>query len=221
MKDLNYYMQSVATVYEQMNMQYRNQVNFRVQPGNNIEFTAESGVKYFFPISYPTLFRVAETFKPKRYFEIGSQGGFSASVIACASQETELFLFDCPGCGYGGFSESTKYLEEHMGRFALNRHHIAYGPSQNMFEIMKTNAPYDMLYIDGDHSYGGAKSDWDMVKQLAAMNAKILIDDITHIAHAEELNRLFDEMVIETGCRFEKLKEETGIGVIYLGEPNA
>jgi len=169
------------------------------------------------------IYELALKYKPKKYGEIGSGIGVSASCVAYPSPETHLYLYDSPGHGYGGFGGSDEYLIHHMTKFAKGRCTLNLGDSQTQTakDMIISNGPYDMFNIDGDHSYIGAKSDYDTVKKCLAEKSILIIDDITHIAHKEDLTRLFNEALeeiksIHKNVRSEVIEEGTGVGIIYI-----
>ncbi len=151
--------------------------------------------------SHRMLWKFVKEYKPKKYLEIGSQHGYSASVVATADQDVELFLFDWAGGGNGGHPESGKYLEYHMNKFAKGRHKISYGDTQTeeISNLIVENGPYDLIFIDGDHSFGGAKHDFTTAFRCLSDKCIIVFDDTDNQAHAEDLTNLYHEMVIKIG----------------------
>lgn len=63
-------------------------------------------------------------------------------------------------------------------------------------DILKNIAPkegYDLIFIDGDHSYEGISWDWKYVEMFANKDALIVIDNIWDI-RLKEVRRFFDEI---------------------------
>jgi hypothetical protein len=167
---------------------------------------------------WSSLIFLSKTKKPKKFLEIGCQSGISSSMVALSSINTELFLFDFPNGGSGGFEGSQYFLEKHMESFAKNRYQITYGESQKNKDVIIENGPYDLINIDGDHSYEGAKADWEIVKKCISKNSIVLLDDITNQHHTYLLD-LFNEMLNENlHSDFYINKNETGVGVLFIKE---
>lgn len=84
---------------------------------------------------------------------------------------------------------------------------------------MIENGPYDVIFIDGDHSYSGVKNDWEFAQTL---NPKIIAfhdisKDIKHRSEGCEVDKLWQE--IKSGSTtYEKIVGcgWGGIGVVVL-----
>jgi hypothetical protein len=83
---------------------------------------------------------------------------------------------------------------------------------------------FDLVLIDGDHSYAGAKQDWENVQSSLAPSSIVLFDNVYHPAHC---GRVFEEITgfekkfyldgyteLKTGHR-EAGDVNQGIGIVY------
>lgn len=52
---------------------------------------------------------------------------------------------------------------------------------------------FDIIFVDGDHSYKGAKKDLELSLPLLAENGKIIVDDL----HYREVHQAFQEFINE------------------------
>ena len=79
---------------------------------------------------------------------------------------------------------------------------------------LKTDSIFDLILIDGDHTYQGCKKDWDNIQQYIEPGSVVLIDDLNH-PHGcgkvfyENINHYNHEII---------MNEESveGLGVIYI-----
>jgi len=53
--------------------------------------------------------------------------------------------------------------------------------TQRAVSAVQAAAPIDLLHIDADHSYAGAKHDWDHYTPMVRQNGLILLHDITYM----------------------------------------
>lgn len=81
--------------------------------------------------------------------------------------------------------------------------------------------PLDLLFIDGDHSYGGARKDFEMYGPLVSSGGLIAFHDIVehHDKNHCDVMRLWDEL--KPRYRYQELIEDPkqdrcGIGILYV-----
>lgn len=140
--------------------------------------------------------QLIETFKPKKYGEIGSHIGRSAFFVARSSEkyQTEIYCFDYPNAGWGGQPGTQVFLEKTLNLTAQNRHTLYYGDShsEHIKKSIVSHGPYDIFLIDGDHSPQGMIEDFEAVYDCINNNGIILIDGLYH---HPELNTAFDMLI--------------------------
>lgn len=138
---------------------------------------------------------------PRRYLEVGVSEGISVLAVATALQVQrllsgadparplfdELVLADTWQPHFGGMGRGS---HEHVAR-RLSGLHVPLGPVQFLDGDSKATVPaylgrrdgvaFDAIYIDGDHTYAGARADLDNV--LPHLGHMLFLDDIYHPAH--------------------------------------
>jgi predicted O-methyltransferase YrrM len=70
-------------------------------------------------------------------------------------------------------------------------------------------APYDLVFIDGDHDYEGVKADWE---RYGCMGRMVAFHDIAHPDH--EVKRLWAEIKAAGCATDERVESGMGIGLV-------
>jgi predicted O-methyltransferase YrrM len=65
--------------------------------------------------------------------------------------------------------------------------------NHNILESIAPEGGYDLIFIDGDHSYEGAKKDWEHALKFSHKETLIVIDNIWDI-RLKEVRRFYDDM---------------------------
>ena len=156
----------------------------------------------------------------KSYLEVGVRHGDTFHAVGLAlSKGSLLVAVDLPGARSGkrtGGKNPNSYKALYRAAKDLEKHkrktHVIIGNSHDRDVIaqVKEFAPFDAIFIDGDHSFEGARADW---RDYGPMGTLVAFHDI----HAEN-----------KGCAavYNKLKEQYehtefayydrgGIGVIW------
>lgn len=130
----------------------------------------------------PLLRAVAEH-RPRTVLEIGTGNGGSLYTIARFLDTAEhIITVDLPGGPFGGgYPEGKSRLFE---EFAPGTElHTIRGDSQNpetqerVLDLLDGN-PIDFLYVDGDHTYEGVRSDYEAYAPHVAPGGLVAFDDL-------------------------------------------
>jgi predicted O-methyltransferase YrrM len=174
--------------------------------------------------SHYALAKAATVTQPKRYLEIGAQAGLGASIVGKHTENSkcQLVLCDYPGGGYGGWDGSRQMLENNMNKWAAGRHQFIFGDSQTkeLQSQIIANGPYDMAFIDGNHSYAGAQVDYYTVMQCLSPTGTIIFDDINHGAHKDlyDLWKWVKEQNKGKAKHFEESLQDNGYALLSFGD---
>jgi predicted O-methyltransferase YrrM len=137
------------------------------------------------------LYTFAAGNRPRRYLEVGTARGGSAIIVSTAlrdvgAADVEMTLVDT------GFD-----IEPSNRRYLGSRVRYLEGDSSTMIaRAAEERGPFDLVLIDGDHSYSGAKRDILLAMPAVTPGGYVLLHD----AYNLEIAQAIREAVQETGC---------------------
>jgi len=173
-----------------------------------------------------SLVQKLEKFSPRTVLEIGtSHGGSLYLFCMAASPRASIISVDLRGGVYGGgYSRLRIPLYKSFAKGKQEIHLInsnSHEPStiRIVKDILK-GRPVDFLFIDGDHTYEGVKSDFESYSQLVRSGGMIALHDI--VEHPKdrsvEVQRFWNEIMPKYNYQ-EMVKDWNqgwgGIGLIY------
>lgn len=161
-------------------------------PDANLDELLRKSADDFPAIQNPTELRLflerVAALRPRVVVEIGTAaGGVFQALAALADPQALLCSIDLPGGAYGGASDAAIDRVANELLLALG------GPQQEVFLIRDRSSHFstlaelrkrlgerriDLLFIDGDHSYGGVLSDFRMYAPLVRPGGLIALHDI-------------------------------------------
>lgn len=141
---------------------------------------------------------------PERIVEIGAHMG-GTTAIWCEIADTQMISVDLPGGSYGGVSYDL--CEARNDRLSRQYPHFigVLGNSRALSTVALVErvltGPVDLLFIDGDHTYDGVRSDYTLYHKFVRPGGVILFHDIedtpyhrNHHEGAVEVYRLWQEL---------------------------
>lgn len=151
--------------------------------------------------------------------EIGGEFGRSASQFAAANKNAKIFTVDL-------FPADHHFAVLHGGLLNVFLHNTLTWASQinpiqsDSTEASKTwNKKIDLLFVDGDHSYGGCKRDLENWYKHVKPGGLIVVhdyakDEYAHFLH-QEVKRATDEF-----CEKNELQlNDTSGSLVYFDKP--
>jgi len=163
---------------------------------------------------------------PKTVVEIGTaKGGAFFALCQRARSDATLVSIDLPGGPFGGgYERKDQKVFKSYGKGNQDLHFIRKDShlESTKRELVKLlgGKKIDLLLIDGDHSYMGAKKDWDLYSPLVKENGLIALHDI--LLHPKvpecQVDRVWSE--IKDEFKHEEFVDRNddswgGIGLLY------
>lgn len=158
-------------------------------PGAYIDSIVKNLANYV-PDIRSLLFHLTETYKPKRYLEIGVRRGYSMAMVAMVSPKTSIVGVDMWVAGYGGEKNASPGMVEDalkaMGceneiKFLNGNSHIILP----QYFIDNPKEFFDLILVDADHTEAGALEDLQTCLPHLASGGFLVFDDL----HDPELQR--------------------------------
>jgi cephalosporin hydroxylase len=140
--------------------------------------------------------------RPKVVVEIGTaSGGHLYSLCQVADPSALLVSIDFPGGDYGRSPSNTDC--KLYATFGSPRQRLEFIRQSSMRQDTLTNLKkmlgdreVDLLYLDGDHTYAGVKSDYERYEPLVAADGIIALHDIWEIPEEVPYWKLAQEAAI-------------------------
>lgn len=126
--------------------------------------------------------------KPRQLLCVGSRYGFIPAVMAQACKDNGIGIVDFVDAGYGEEDEQhwtgKAYWKSKQGlecfkNFDLEQHIKLFIQTTKVYAQKHSKKTYDYIYIDGDHSYQGAKLDYQLFWPRLKRGGFMLFHDIS------------------------------------------
>lgn len=145
----------------------------------------------------------------KSILEIGScYGALLRTLASAAAPQAKLRAIDL-----GVLPRSRDKLEETTADLTAQGYDakVFFGCSHSLEAVAwaKNEGPFDVVFIDGDHSYEGVRQDWVNYGQLGKL---VVFHDIVH-PH-EEVKKLWQELKAQHPT-ISKVESKMGLGVVF------
>jgi hypothetical protein len=148
--------------------------------------------------------KLVQARRPKVVVEIGTaRGGMLYCFCQLAAPDALILSIDLPGApNCGGQTEAER---KYYSSFVARGQQIKFIPANSHFHATREalrqllgGQQADVLFIDGDHSYGGVKIDFDMYAGFAAADGLLTLHDIClrpeHWGAGNDVGLFWDEI---------------------------
>lgn len=123
---------------------------------------------------------IARVLAPLRVLVIGSLRGFSPVCFALGLRDNGAGRVDFVDAAMvDDFWKDAERVKAHFSQFGVSEYisHFAMPSSQYLRETGSTEAVFDLLFIDGDHSFAGVAHDYSCLGRLVKDDGYILLHD--------------------------------------------
>jgi len=157
----------------------------------------------------------------RSYLEIGTRDGGSLEVVlANARQLSDIVCCDTWGSQYGGSGRGNhEHIDQLLALYSYDgRATFLEGDSKATVPTLHNDlsACFDLVLVDGDHSYAGGMADLQNTWPLIRPGGCVAFHDITHPSHPY-LGDVFDQFVSLHAGEIQshhQILEPYGVGVI-------
>jgi predicted O-methyltransferase YrrM len=159
---------------------------------------------------------LARSTRARRYLEIGAYRGFTAGFVRWACPEIEIHAVD----NWQRTSTNSNELLHGIAAIAGDARNVFTheGDSKEQLEkLIGYGLTFDLIYVDGCHSYDYAKGDFDKALELLAPTGTIVVDDTVTWWGPRELSEELLENKKPAG--FDRLEVLTNNGLLVLHRP--
>lgn len=166
--------------------------------------------------------RRVRSLQPSSYLEIGSRHGGSLLMVSHYLRPgATVVCVDLPGADWGavGSERSLSKVVNVLRRRGF-RVTCFLGDSHRQETLSQVSAlrppgGFDVVFLDGDHTYEGILQDWTMYGSLGRDGGMVVFHDLVTPPHNPrvEVGRLFTELARR--YRAEQKRNTWGLGVVY------
>jgi predicted O-methyltransferase YrrM len=200
---------------------------FREDPGSLVDFAMNAGNGFFRPMQnrdeIERLVERVQQLKPKTILEIGTaRGGTLFLFCQSAAEDAEIVSLDLPyGKNGGGFPQWKepvyRLFAKPAQRLTLLRGNSHLEASRSRVVSAVGGKKFDLIMIDGDHSYMGVKRDFELYSPLVSERGIIVLHDILVNRFDPEIdvNRFWEEVAASHEC--EEIVDSYQQGVFGIG----
>lgn len=183
-------------------------------------FSGESAVQIEYELD--SFLNLIKRYGAKSYLEVGvGRGDTFHAVVSALPIGSRAVAVDLPAARWG-FADGKHYLDRAIDDLRDKGYDVRLieGDSKDIDIIEKAHdvGPFDIVFIDGDHSYDGVKSDWDNYGHLGEI---VAFHDISYEKNENhpwggiDVKKFWDEIKRgKTFIEFVESEGNMGIGII-------
>lgn len=158
---------------------------------------------------YAAKWELVRRYRPRSICEIGVRAGyFARTMLAAAGAGATYYGIDNDSSSHGGAQGAHTYAEEMLQGY---QYEIQICDSHSLERLP---ADYDLIHVDGDHSYEGCMADLELV--LPHARGVVLVDDFVNIQGVRDACRDFMLQHPNLRCYFDAGESCNGTFVIEV-----
>ena len=142
------------------------------------------------PRCYETKYAVASLLQPRTIFEIGVRTGYSAFAFLRAVPTARYLGIDANGDTHGGFCGAIEHARKLIEPYEAEVREMTSAQFATSC-LSDSTQGYDLIHIDGDHSFAGCTFDLSLAVQLGFRH--VLVDDYGGITEVREACEQFTD----------------------------
>lgn len=134
------------------------------------------------------------------YLEIGSYVGSSACLMLENENIKKVFCIDplvLPQSHFNGNKSQEQAIKSNLSRFPSDRYsiHKGFSTDKEVLQFFKEKKEFfDIIFIDGDHSYNGVLNDFNNFKHCLKKGGFLIFDDYFDFKHSPEVRIAVDNL---------------------------
>jgi len=134
------------------------------------------------------------------YLEIGSYVGSSACLMLENKNIKKVFCIDplmLPPSHFMGNQNQEKTIKSNLSRFSSDRYsiHKGFSTDEKILQFFKAKKEFfDIIFIDGDHSYSGVLNDFNNFKDCLKKGGFLIFDDYYDYKHSPQVKKAVDDL---------------------------
>lgn len=189
-------------------------VKCRTDPTYASSFYPNNTVSTSEPDTGETLYMLARLLKPENVIEVGGHVGAATIVMAQALEDNQQGMLYTVNLE----DEHCLLIERHVAEAGLT-HRVQVYQSDSVEAVTRHKLPPgEVIFIDGDHSYDGAKRDFEAYIPLLAKNGVMIYHDTIKIM---ALRRLMGEIAGNPAYETLTLASSDGDGITLIWHTQA
>jgi predicted O-methyltransferase YrrM len=179
--------------------------SFGASPSNETESTHSLLQKISVTPKYGKLLNaIVSSYSPHEVLELGSGLGVSSYYLANGNPNSHVVTIE----GMKAYADIAQTTFKHLG---ITNVSVANSTFDEFFESLAPTQKFDLIFIDGAHTYEATISNFEHSLRVAAQEAFIILDDIRW---SEEMFRAWNEVKQHPKVR---VSVDLGrIGIIFL-----
>ena len=171
------------------------------------------------------LVRLVQAKKPKRVLEIGTaKGGTLFLLTQAAADDAVIVSVDLPaGINGGGYPDWKSDIYRRFARPGQTLHLLRADShrteTRDRVRAIVGDAAFDVVMIDADHSYEGARTDYELYAPLAAPGGLVVLHDVLVNRFDAEINvaPLWNDLKARHGSAAREIVDRPDQGNFGLG----